>query len=129
MFQFVGQVSLPNNSPKTYAELIRTAIEARVYPTTAAKQAHKDRFYPCVASEGFISNQSAATVYEADAFKGATNGVADAAAFTLPGDLTSGYPIESGDAKHYLPKVDLGSRLLYQNSGATINLYIDVIIQ
>lgn len=133
MNHFIGSVSLPNDSPKTIQELIQAAISARTYPGAAGAQQKYDaasRITNLVAEEGFMI--PAGDVYMIDAYKGNLNGVAVAASW-VGADFTGvpggGIVISGGISRHFNHGAALGSRVLYQNSGADMAIELDVIFR
>ena len=130
MIQFNGSVQLPNNSPKTIAELIVAAIAARAYTSAQAKTDARNRLNPAIVREGFMVAVGT-NVYMSDAYKGVTNGVVDAGVWAA-GDFTAtpggGELLLAGDNRHFNNGVDLGSRVLFQASGAPVTLYFDITI-
>ncbi len=54
MNTFNGSLQLPNNTPKTFQELIQAAILNRTYPTTAAENNAIASFTSRTVSEGRI---------------------------------------------------------------------------
>lgn len=140
MIIFNGNVVLPDDTPMTYQQLILAAIAARTYSATGAvntreKAAATSRFTATPVAE--LSCWPRGDIYIMDAFKGVRNGAVIAgqlleADFTLsPGGgqiivATQGKDYASG---FHANGVDIGSRVVYQHSGADVVIDLDVCIR
>lgn len=128
MSTFNGSIVLPHNTVKTLRELIREAIAARTHASAAHESDALLPFGGGTIREGFI--RPTADVYMMDAYKGVQAGEAVAADWTTPDDFTDapggGDLLAADTDKHFNHGVDLGNRVLYQNSGGDVTIYVDM---
>lgn len=133
MNNFNGSVVLPNNTPLTLQQLIAAAITARTYPAgaTGAEQAAIDRF-----GGGLLARQSIirplGDIYMLDAYAGVLNGVVSAndgvvlAAGHFTAEPGGGELLQANMEKTLADGVAPGSRVLFQNTGGDVVIYLDI---
>lgn len=133
MNNFNGSVVLPDNTPLTLQQLIAAAITARTYPAgaTNAEQAAIDRF-----GGGLLSRESIirplGDIYMMDAYAGVLNGtVSNNDGVTLAaGHFTAepggGELLAANMVKNLSNGVSPGSRVLFQNTGGDVVIYVDI---
>lgn len=127
MIQVNTSIVLANNTVKTILELLQAAIAARTYPSQPQEDAEVSHYGGGVhINEGFF-RPVGSDVYMMDAYKGVLNGVADAT--LLAADFTNapggGELVTADTEKHFNFGLDLGSRVLFQNSGGNVTIYLD----
>ncbi|HKS27834.1 MAG TPA: hypothetical protein VJS44_08445 [Pyrinomonadaceae bacterium] len=129
MTHFNGSAVLTDDTVMTLQELLQAAITARTFPSAQQRTDMVNRFVGGrTIVNGFMHPM--ADIYMMDAYKGVRNGVTIAADWTTPDDFTDepggGELLEGDLRRHFDHPIDIGNRVLYQNTGADVVIYFDV---
>lgn len=126
----IGAATLPNDTPMTFLELALSIINARTFDAdagenTARKNAALSRARPLFAGEVFIEPSD--NIYMVDAYKGVTNGVVVGADWADADFTAGGAVLAAGVSRRIGNGANLNERVVYQNSGADVTVYLEIV--
>lgn len=133
---FNDYVTLTDNVPQTIMELILARIAEWTMSTdgaenTALKAQYTSSWRVFTVAHCIIRPES--DIVMGTAHRNVRNGVVDQTAW-VAGDLTNAEPLSGGTGEKSLNSpnggntVDIGSRVLFQNSGGDVKVWLDVAV-